>query len=245
MKARLLLGGALLLCGALVLAAGEFWKEKPYTTWTAEEVRKLLNDSPWARRVEVAAGAPVSAERPDNPLSAAAGPAPYGSVEGAGPAQGQSGQVPAGGYEGEHDVYLVQWWSAAILRQAAVRGRQLRGTLSDAEGEQFLAQRPAEYIIAVAGTRMEEFEGLPAEQLQEKAYLKIKSQQIAPLRVNLIRGADTKLRILEFYFAREVKGEPLIPAQEKSVEFSCRGKRTKIHAKFDLSKMRVGSELLL
>ena len=39
---------------ALLIAVGalgfsDFWKDKPYTKWSEKEVRKMLNDSPWAQ----------------------------------------------------------------------------------------------------------------------------------------------------------------------------------------------------
>src|SRR5438105_4988974 len=36
---------------ALAARAEDFWVKKPYTAWSAEETRKLLEDSPWARSI--------------------------------------------------------------------------------------------------------------------------------------------------------------------------------------------------
>ncbi|HWQ03015.1 MAG TPA: hypothetical protein VNL38_00915, partial [Candidatus Nitrosotenuis sp.] len=38
---------------AALAAAQEPWKSRPYTEWTAEDVRRVLDDSPWARVVTV------------------------------------------------------------------------------------------------------------------------------------------------------------------------------------------------
>jgi hypothetical protein len=36
---------------AAVIAAQDWWETRPYTTWSREEVDKILNDSPWSREV--------------------------------------------------------------------------------------------------------------------------------------------------------------------------------------------------
>ena len=38
-------------CAALV--AADFWEEKDFTTWSDEEVREMLTDSPWAKSVRI------------------------------------------------------------------------------------------------------------------------------------------------------------------------------------------------
>ena len=45
----------LLLIGSAAL--GEWWEEKPYTEWSAEQVDTVLNNSPWVR---LAPGAPAT-----------------------------------------------------------------------------------------------------------------------------------------------------------------------------------------
>ncbi len=44
--------GVWLLAGtALVGAAADFWEEKDFTTWSDQEVERMLTDSPWAKQV--------------------------------------------------------------------------------------------------------------------------------------------------------------------------------------------------
>lgn len=38
-------------CTALLLAADSSWRNKPVTSWTQEDARQILTDSPWARNV--------------------------------------------------------------------------------------------------------------------------------------------------------------------------------------------------
>src|ERR1700683_1767932 len=53
-KATMGCAAALALAG-LLWAASDPWKAKPYSQWDANEVRKVLNDSPWAKLVTVPA----------------------------------------------------------------------------------------------------------------------------------------------------------------------------------------------
>ena len=45
------------LVGAVVVAA-DFWETKPFTMWSAEEMQKVLTDSPWSRTVNVVVASP-------------------------------------------------------------------------------------------------------------------------------------------------------------------------------------------
>ena len=44
----------LVTCAALT--AADFWQEKDFTAWTAQQVEKMLTDSPWTRKVTVVIG---------------------------------------------------------------------------------------------------------------------------------------------------------------------------------------------
>ena len=69
------LGIWLLACA--VLAAADFWDDKDYRSWSAEEVEQMLTDSPWSRRVTVVlqrAGSPVR-----GPVIGAGGPGDGGA----------------------------------------------------------------------------------------------------------------------------------------------------------------------
>ena len=51
---RKLFGAVVLVAGACaVVAAADFWETKPFMMWSAEEVQKVLTDSPWSRNVNV------------------------------------------------------------------------------------------------------------------------------------------------------------------------------------------------
>src|SRR5947207_8711406 len=41
---------------AIEVWAGDPWKEKSYRDWSEKDVYKILNDSPWAKRIEAERG---------------------------------------------------------------------------------------------------------------------------------------------------------------------------------------------
>jgi len=47
--------GVWLLAGTALVAA-DFWEEKDFTTWSDQEVEKMLTDSPWAKQVRSIVG---------------------------------------------------------------------------------------------------------------------------------------------------------------------------------------------
>jgi hypothetical protein len=51
MRRRFVIAVILLL--AVDLWAGDPWKEKSYKNWNENDVRKILNDSPWSKRIQV------------------------------------------------------------------------------------------------------------------------------------------------------------------------------------------------
>lgn len=107
---RLLLamsGAGLLAAAHLEGAAAEFWDQKDPKDWTAEEVERLLNRSPWARQVMAssATGTLGSRSRPGMDIG--------GVGIGMGRRRGNPTQRSAGGKA------TVRWESAQPMRDAA------------------------------------------------------------------------------------------------------------------------------
>ena len=91
----------LLNCLAVPLAAAkeDFWSKKPYQNWSAEETRRLLEDSPWATTY---------------------------TLTGIQPDITSGGGVPGGEMEANPSItYTLQFRSARPIREAQVRSSQL------------------------------------------------------------------------------------------------------------------------
>ena len=121
--------GALSFSGSLVsrLLAAEVWDQKPAAEWSAKDIDKLMNKSPWAKRTAVDAGrGPAAFAGPATARGDA--PAGGGGRGGAGP-QGGAGQIDdgaggapgGGGPGGAVPEALVRWESAKPILEAQKR----------------------------------------------------------------------------------------------------------------------------
>src|ERR1700751_1695907 len=73
---------AVFAIAALALAASDPWKSKSYQQWDEKDVKKVLDDSPWAKVTQVDAtwqkGGSASAPSSGLPQGSSAGAAPGG-----------------------------------------------------------------------------------------------------------------------------------------------------------------------
>ncbi len=237
--------------GVLLLAtlawAGDPWKDKSYKEWNDKEVRKIMNDSPWARRVDVEASwagggsAPASGAKDDNLPSGAPKPGQVGAERGEG---GGGAEMPSGGAEGPQiprATFIILWASARVPRQAWARSNILRGAVLESEAEKFVAQQPTEYQIVVQGPDMTPFAKVDEKALKEKTYLlgKKSKQKLLPSRVDFQRGRDGKrVTAVAFYFAKKTEsGEAAFAPDEKGIEFVCQAGSTALKTNFEPQKM--------
>ncbi len=220
-----------LLLGALLVWAGDPWKEKPWTEWTEKEVYKVLEDSPWAQ-VYVRTR---ESRLPSDP-----------SMAGGTPDMQRTPQIT--------DAHLrVVWESARTVREAEARLSQLQNVGKE-KGEEWRLKLPEDYVIWVGGyvyegsylAELEDFERLSDEAKRQSAYLELKQlkKKVLPIKAEMqftqtAMGAARMGRVMDarFYFPREVDGEPLLGPAEKKVAFRWLLKRMPVGADFDLSKM--------
>src|SRR6267378_6623472 len=109
---------AVVLFVAIDLWAGDPWKQKSYRTWNENEVRKILNESPWAKHIEVEGGqtkhAGLESSEEGSTGEGAAG-------EEAGEGGGRSADNERGRF-----TFVVRWVSSRTIRKAWVRGEVLQ-----------------------------------------------------------------------------------------------------------------------
>ena len=48
LKTRVVVGFSLVCLAVPLMAGGDFWEKKPYQNWSADETRRLMEESPWA-----------------------------------------------------------------------------------------------------------------------------------------------------------------------------------------------------
>ena len=215
---------------ALLLAA-EPWKGKPYTTWTQEEVRQVMENSPWAARVLRIEMPRPDAGRPREDDRARGRMGDYTSavpVYDRPPSVWQTGDL----------LFVVQWRSSLTMRQAVVRWAELAERGNAEEAARFLAAPPEDYVLLLSGPGMPLLNEFSEEALRASAYLQTESGQrkVAPTQVKLVRE-EANLLLAEFRFPRTVAGGDALGRGEKKVRFLCPTANGTIEAKFDLRKM--------
>lgn len=208
------------------LWAGDFWREKPASAWTAEEALQVLLDSPWAK-TKVA----LSSLEARRAYRASQRPSPpEGSPEFPTSRVALATDLPL-------ETYLVRWESARPVAAAFERLREL-GEQTSAEFQAPPPILPADrYVVTIktlqpppAGPDV--IEGLEAGELLRRARLKTPRGELNPIEV--ARTGVGASAAVHFFFVRHHKGQPLLRARSEVVEFVFKGQRMTLKQKFHL-----------
>ena len=253
MKFKVSLSAMLLvLLGSGVLWAGEPWKKKPYTSWTEDDISKILSDSPWSKPMWTYKMEKRNLVERDEKVREES----YirvqvfsdGSRRAYIPPQQRSGK---GMVEVRHRAFDVVWISSLTVREALVRRAILEGRATIEQGDKILATQQANYVLVVQRRNAEmELLDISKERLMEEVYLELgsSSRRILPIEVMRYETTSGQLSELRFIFPRELNGQPTISAEEKEVKlyimsvltsrtFVRAGQPEHIHATFHLRKM--------
>jgi hypothetical protein len=217
---------------AIDLWAGDPWKEKPCKAWSEKDVRKILNESPWAKRVEV-----------EGTQTKGAGLATEEGATGEG--EGGEGAEGAGGRGEDNErgriTLVIRWVSSRTLRQAWVRGEVLQKRISETDTAKFLPPPSEDAQLLIVGSDMSLFEKLDEDALRAKSFLlRTKSKQrIGPNTVRIVRLPDGKgIKGILFHFPKKVLASPsTLPIYDNDLKFVSQTGKTEIKASFDLQQM--------
>lgn len=239
-----------LLAATLAAWAGDPWKQKTDKQWDEGDLRRIMNDSPWARRVTInSSSTPITPGGP--PSSAPAAGSGYGGAGALGGAggggnvsRGSSAPLPNPGAASEvggEMSFTVRWASALTLRRAAVRAAIKRGAFTEADGERWLAVPVDDYQVDLIGKNLSMFEKVDDATLLKVTFLRPKSTKgkLTPVKVETERTPDSKsLSRVVFHFAkRAASGEASISTDEKGIEFVTEPRGITIKATFEPPKM--------
>ncbi len=254
MRKAILVSSAVLIAAALLFAGGDPWKSKPYQQWDEKDIKRILEDSPWSKIVQVDASwrntklnSNDDSVQPATPVAAPAAGGKMGGMGGGTGAQSPASSAPgAGNIESgapsSHASFIVRWVSSRTVQRAAARKSELAGQLKPEDAEKQLAQSPDVYEIVVGGPDMRPFQSADEDTLKTSAYLieKKTKQKISPTKVEVSRSTDGKnVQVVAFIFAKKsADGEPTIAEDEKGVDFNCFVGGAKIHTSFDIPKMQ-------
>ena len=216
--------------------AGEVWKEKAASAWTADEALKIVTDSPWAKTKAVMSGRHATREGGGQPRPVRSG-RDRGATSQAPPPSGQDWRL------GPEDIpvenYLVRWESAKPVAEAFARLREL-GMDTSAGFQSPPPSLPADrYVITVKTLEpphsgKDLLEGKEAVELIQRARLKTRRGEVSPKEV--LRSGLGANAAVHFLFPRERDGQPLLRAPSEVVEFVFKGERQTLKQKFHIER---------
>lgn len=233
------------LLAAVVLVAINVWAgdpwQKPYKQWDAQDVRRILNDSPWSKIVKV-----ERREKKQSLVAPEGAPAIAGAHEEEEDEQEEkekddNRERSAPEKKKDEITFLVRWVSSRTLREASVRGQVLQGKIAETDAEKNLPPAAEDYELALVGTDMSAFQRSDESILRKKTYLVAKKskQTINANQVEIVWAADGKrINAIIFHFPKtSVSGQAIVAPDEKEVRFASRAGDAEITASFDVQKM--------
>jgi hypothetical protein len=219
-----------LLLAVAALGGDEPWKGKPYQLWTEKDLERIFAYSPWSRTVALTrTWLPLKAEELPQLISGGVRQLPKGLE------QSDEGRL---GAEVNFNIY---WMSSRVMRAASARKAALQGEKKDVDLEKYASQPQEEIQIVIQSEDMIPFIRKDEKFFQAKAFLQPKKskQRISPSHVQFERDAQGILvKAAIFFFPRKMpSGDPLIPPDEKSVEFTCPVEGSTLRVNFEPQKM--------
>lgn len=229
-----LAGIVAVLLASAALTAADFWDEKDFTTWSPQQIDKMLTDSPWAKKATIVLGSLREGAGSDGGFQS--GGAGFGGDGGAGRSDGGGGE-----FRGVRRITAtVAWISALPARQAIARLRAGvdAPVLPD---DKRLPDDEAFYVIAVAGMPTRVAEAATRNEVVEKTALKPKGKEpIRPADIRIVAESKQTVRV-EFVFPRS----NAITLDDKEIEFVTKVGAADIAKKFTLADMTVRGRLAL
>ena len=225
---------------ATLLFGADFWDHKLFTQWNADEVERILNNSPWAQWVEVQSASMAMRSGSMRAAQMGAAPVTPESVRGRGVesdmgnrSQGIRGRGPnAGSLKPTPSIRIrFRWVSALPIRQAIAKQRFGDEAASSAEAARMIVQKPEHYILGITGLPRRYFGGL-----KERVQLRVKgSRPVEPLQVVGQQSAEED----EYYvfFGKAKDGGRDLTAEDGSVEIVLKLDEATLRRRFKLGDM--------
>ena len=259
----------------VVLWAADFWEQKGFAEWSDKEVQRLLNDSPWARKVSVPMGSPAvqrgggGGRGGGRGARGGGGGGGLGGGIGGGESAGQpglpggidrggEGGFPTAGEGGEGGgvasiSVLVRWQSSLAIKQAMVKARFGNEAAASQDAAKFLARQEEFYVVAISGLPGRVLQGGTPEDLKASCSLKIgklspisvADVQVRRGQVSDVQGRRDQLSDVFLLFPRAQAGAHVITLDDKEVEVMAKLGPLDVRRKFRLKDMVFNGKLEL
>jgi len=230
-----LAGAVAVLLASAALTAADFWQENDFTTWSPQQVEKMLTDSPWAKKATIVLGSLREAGGSGGGFQA------DGAGFGGGGGAGRGSDGGGGEFNGVRRITAtVAWISALPVRQAIARLRAGvdAPVLPD---DKRLPEDEAFYVVAVAGLPTRVAQASTRNDVLEKTALRSKRKEpIKPADIRIVPESKQTVRV-EFVFPKS----NAITLDDKEIEFVTKIGAADIAKKFTLADMMVRGRLAL
>ena len=130
------------------LFAGDVWREKPYQDWCEKDVRKILNESPWAKRVE------IETKEQSSVVTGGGEETSSGSEAGG---DGEGSSEDARDEKRGSVAFVVRWASSRTMREAWVRGEVLQKRIAASDTTKLLPPPSDDCQLVITGGDMSAF----------------------------------------------------------------------------------------
>jgi hypothetical protein len=239
--ARTMRVGVPFLAAAIALCAGEVWSSKDYSQWSAQDVNRVLTDSPWARQVSALFGpTPHEIDRSVIPPPGAS-TANMGGTRGVTDGRWDGGVGRAIDHSAPKLPVTVRWDSALPIREALLRSRFGDQRSAPGDAKEQLNQPQKDYIITVIGLltndQSKDRERVRTELMGAAKLIRRGKLPIRPEKVEL----DASASAIQVFFPRT---EP-ISLNDKEVTFELQFGSMRVQKTFRLKVMTYKRQLEL
>ncbi len=211
-----------LALAAVPLGAADFWQEKKFTDWSEKQVKRMLEDSPWARPV---------AMRDDGPGRSRGGGARDLTDASSNERPSRGGRSSAPPEAPPAVTAILRWHSALPVKQAVARMKYGDAAAAAPESIKVLSRAEERYVLGFARVPAGALRGA-GPGLKENIRIRIKGKpDIVAEHVQV----DRQGRSVDLYiFFPKGRG---IEASDGEMEVSLDLGSTKVNRKFKLKDM--------
>lgn len=231
-RKSILSAGAFALAAVCVLGATDPWKNADYEKWSAKDVEKILNYSPWAKTISVPHSPYLNGDRPETDQQIKIGKT--------------STQTDAAEELFYHPIetYTLRWNSALTLRRALYRDAVLKGLGTDDATQRYLINDDENMDLVMIPTGQTFLPPTEPIALRRETYLELKpsGQKIYTVIAETRSWVDARdHRGYFFAFPQRLKdGTPTIPKDVTEIDFFTQVGVRIFQAKFRPAEMMMG-----